>query len=190
MANPRTQKIIDPEKIYIGDIILVASKNKVTEWVQKRLGFGEASKWTHIAGSLGAWNLIEGQMPRSRLASLQDDYVAKGFEIRVLRKRGWEGEEDRFKVALWWASMNNLGYDYGQLVWFGIACFTALRQSLLLMQNKFDSLGKKICSELVAEGFYKEGYNLFNVKADNVMPAHYGSCPLFKDVEDIWKVAL
>ena len=187
MQGMNTKRTIDPEKVYIGDIVLVASRNKVTEWVQKRLGFGAASKWTHIAGSLGAGHLIEGQMPRSRLANLQDDYVAKGFEIRVLRKKGWEGKEDRFKVALWWASMNNLGYDFGQLAWFGIACFTAARQTLLLMQNKFNSLGRKICSELVAEGFYKEGYNLFDVEADNVMPAHYDQCPLFEEMMDIWE---
>ncbi len=67
MAN----KTIDPNKIRIGDVILVASGNKVTEWVQKRLGFGEKSKWTHVAGSLGGFDIIEGQMPQSRVGDLQ-----------------------------------------------------------------------------------------------------------------------
>ena len=184
-----TPKIIDAQKLHIGDIVLIATRNPVTIWVQKRLRFGEASKWTHIAGSLGGRNLIEGQMPRARIANIQEDYVAKGFEIKVMRKKEWVGKEDRFKVALWWASMNNLGYDFGQLAWFGIACLTAARQTFLLLQNKCNTIGKKICSELIAEGFYKEGYNLFEVEAHNIMPAHYFGSPHFVEVEDIWESA-
>ena len=78
----------------------MASGNKLTQSVQERLGHGESSKWTHVAGSLGGHDLIEGQVPRSKVASLQKDYVENGFEIKVLRKVAWEKERDRIKVAL------------------------------------------------------------------------------------------
>ena len=52
---------IDPNKLWIGDVILVASGNKITEAVQKKLGYGDGSRWTHVAGCIGAYDLIEGQ---------------------------------------------------------------------------------------------------------------------------------
>lgn len=177
-------KAIDPEKIEIGDLVLVASGNKLTEMVQKRLGHGDSSKWTHVAGSLGGHDLIEGQPPRSKVANLQKDYVERGFEIKVLRKIVWEKERDRIKVALWWATMNNLRYDFLQLVWFGAA--SLLGETLLLFRNRFNSAGKKICSELIADGFYKEGYNLFNRKAENILPADYDNVELFHPVTEVW----
>jgi hypothetical protein len=36
-------KLIDPEKIQIGDVVLVATRNRITEWVQGKLEFGEAT---------------------------------------------------------------------------------------------------------------------------------------------------
>lgn len=176
-------KTVDPEKVRIGDIILVASRNRITEWVQKRLGFGDRSKWTHVAGSLGGLDLIEGKPPRSRVANLQDDYASRGFEIKVLRKQ-WERDRDRIKVTLWWATMNNLRYDFLQLTWFGLASF--LGELLLLARNRFNSRGRKICSELIADGFYKEGYNLFNRRAENILPADYDDPALFQEVQDVW----
>ena len=177
-------KTIDPEKVRIGDIVLVASRNHMTEWVQKRLGFGERSKWTHVAGSLGGLDLIEGQVPRSRVASLQQDYVEKGFEIKVLRKQ-WDTDRDRVKVTLWWATMNNLRYDFLQLAWFGIACVVG--ELLLMTRNEFNSRGRKICSELIADGLYKEGYNLFSRRAENILPADYDNRELFDEISDIWR---
>ena len=176
-------KTVDPEKVRIGDVVLVASRNHATEWVQKRLGFGESSKWTHVAGSLGGLDLIEGQVPRSRVASLQSDYVEKGFEIKVLRKL-WDTDRDRVKVTLWWATMNNLRYDFLQLIWFGMACVVG--ELLLMTRNEFNARGRKICSELIADGFYKEGYNLFSRRAENILPADYDNHELFDEVLDIW----
>lgn len=34
-------KLIDPDKIQIGDVVLVATRNRITEWVQRKLGFGD-----------------------------------------------------------------------------------------------------------------------------------------------------
>ena len=58
---------IDPNKIRVGDVILVASDTKSTISVQQKLGYGESSKWTHVAGSIGGYDLIEGQIPKSRV---------------------------------------------------------------------------------------------------------------------------
>lgn len=177
-------RIINPEKIRVGDLILVATRNRVTEEVQERLGFGERSRWTHVAGSLGGLDLIEGQVPRSRVAQLQKDYVESGFEIKVLRKRAWEQDRDRIKVALWWATMNNLRYDFLQLVWFGLAA--TIGEFLLRYRNEFNSKGRKICSELIIDGFYKEGYNLFGLRPENILPAHFDDPTLFSEAQDIW----
>ena len=180
----RAMRIINPEKIRIGDLILVATRNQVTEEVQKRLGFGERSRWTHVAGSLGGLDLIEGQVPRSRVAQLQKDYVEPGFEIKVLRKRAWEQDRDRVKVTLWWATMNNLRYDFLQLIWFGLAA--TVGEFLLRYRNEFNSKGRKICSELIVDGFYKEGYNLFGLRPENILPAHFDDPSLFSEAQDIW----
>ena len=157
----QSTKVIDPEKIHVGDIILVATGTWITRFVQQRLGFGDRSKWTHVAGSLGGYDLIEGQIPRSRVANLQTDYVAKGFEIKVVRKSDWKSDQDRIKVALWWATLNNLRYNFFGLAWFGIACIVG--RWLLLLRNKLNSAGKEFCSELLTDGLYKQNYYLFEI---------------------------
>lgn len=176
-------KVIDPNKIKIGDVILVASGTKVTVEIQKKLGYGESSKWTHVAGSIGGYNLVEGQIPMSRVCDLQKDYVEKGKEIRIVRKN-YVDDNDRVKVALWWATMNNIPYDKLQLLWFPIAAW--LGKVLLKANNIFNSKKRLICSELIAHGFYKQGYNLFSKPAANILPADYDSRDLFTIIEDIW----
>ncbi len=183
--DPAARRRIDPNKIHVGDLVLVKSRNAITIWVQRRLGYGSRSEWTHVAGSIGGYDLVEGQVPRARVADLQKDYVEKGFEIKVLR-RTWAYDPDRVKVALWWATMNNLGYDFLQLAWFAVACVVRVRQVILASRNQFDEIGKKICSELITEGFYKQGYNLFDKPAANVLPADFDDPALFEHVTDIW----
>jgi len=177
-------KTIDPSKIRIGDVILVATGTKVTIETQQKLNYGESSKWTHVAGSIGGYDLVEGQIPKSRVCSLQKDYVEARFEIKVMR-RNYESDGDRVKVALWWATMNNIPYDYLQLLWFPIAGF--LSKGLLYVKNKFDSKKRLICSELITNGFYKQGYNLFNCRpAADILPADFNNNTLFNEVTDIW----
>lgn len=174
---------IDPNKIRIGDIILVASGTKVTVKVQNMLGYGESSKWTHVAGSIGGYDLIEGQIPKSRVCDLQKDYVERGIEIRIMRK-AFVDDNDRVKIALWWATMNNIPYDKLQLLWFPLAAW--LGKILLYMRNIFNSRRRLICSELITNGFYKEGYNLFSKPAENALPADYDNPNQFSVVQDIW----
>ena len=177
-------KTIDPNKIKVGDVILVATKTKVTIEVQQELGYGESSKWTHVAGSIGGYDLVEGQIPESRVCSLQKDYVETGFDIKVMR-RSYESEGDRIKVALWWATMNNISYGRLQLLWFLLAALFG--KALLDMKNKFASKKRIICSELIADGFYKLGYNLFNCRpAEDILPADFDSNILFNEITDIW----
>ena len=174
---------IDPNKIRVGDVVIVKTRNAVTIAVQQRLGYGDRSEWTHVAGSIGGHDLVEGQTPMSRVANLQQDYVEKGFEFKVLR-RAWVVDADRVKVALWWATMTNLRYDFPQLIWFGIASIVG--EWMLRLRNRFNSKGRKICSELLADGFYKQGYNLFNRAASNILPADFDDPALFQTVTDVW----
>jgi hypothetical protein len=183
--DQKTKKRIDPNKIKIGDVVLVASGTKLTIKVQEKLGFGTSSKWTHVAGSIGGYDLVEGQVPKSRICNLQKDYIEKGIEIRIMRHNYLSAQnKDRIKVALWWASMNNLPYDYLQLLWFPLAA--KLGKLLLFVNNIFNSKKRKICSELIADGFYKQGYNLFNKPIENIMPADYDDPKLFDIIADIW----
>ncbi len=174
---------IDPNKIWVGDIVLVATKNNITVRVQEGLGHGASSKWTHIAGSIGGYDLVEGQLPKSRVCNLQADYVDHAFEIKILRPK-YQSDADRIKVALWWATMNNLPYDTLQLAWFPFADWVG--SALLSMKNLFNSEHRLICSELIANGFYKQGYNLFNRPASNILPADFDDEKLFQPISDIW----
>lgn len=179
-------KTIDPNKIRVGDVILVATKTKVTIETQQKLNYGESSKWTHVAGSIGGYDLVEGQIPKSRVCSLQKDYVEAGCEIKLMR-RTYESESDRIKVALWWATMNNTPYDILQLAWFSLAAFVG--KSLLSMKNIFNSKKRLICSELIADGLYKQGYSLFNCRpAADILPADFDNNTLFNEITDIWLI--
>ena len=177
------KKRIDPNKIWVGDVILVASGTKPTIKTQQNLGYGESSKWTHVAGSIGGYDLVEGQVPKSRVCSLQKDYVEKGIEVRVMRK-SYATDGERIKVALWWATMNNIPYDYLQLLWFPIAGW--IGKSLLFANNIFNSKKRLICSELIANGFYKQGYNLFSRPAADILPADYDNPGLFSIITDVY----
>ena len=176
-------KQIDPNKIKVGDVILVADTNPLTVSMQRRLGFGESSHWTHVAGSIGGLDLVEGQLPKSRVCSLQKDYVDKGCTVKVLRP-AYETDGERVKVALWWATMNNLPYDLLQLLWFPLAGIVG--RTLLFVKNIFNSKKRLICSELITNGFYKQGYNLFSEPAANILPANFDTVKFFKVIEDIW----
>lgn len=101
---------IDPNKLRIGYVILAATHKSAIQAVQRRAGYGESAKWTHVAGSIGGYDTVEAAVPRSRVVNLQKEYVDKGIEIKVMRRRGQEAHK-RYKVALWWATMNNLPYD-------------------------------------------------------------------------------
>jgi len=182
IVSPNKQ--IDPNKIKIGDVILMASGTKPTIKIQQKYEYGESSKWTHVAGSIGGYDLVEGQVPKSRICNLQKDYVDKNIEIRVLRKKYWEKEKDRVKVALWWATMNNTLYDIPQL--FNYLIGIGHGKPWLYLRNKLNSHKRLICSELIVEGFFKQGYNLFNKPAGNVLPADYDNTSLFDIITDIW----
>ena len=176
-------KTIDPNKIRVGDVVLVATNTKVTIETQQKLGYGESGKWSHVAGSIGGYDLVEGQIPKSRVCDLQKDYIEAGFEIKVMR-RNYESDGDRIKVALWWATMNNIPYDYLQLLWFPLAGW--LGKALLYMKNIFANKRRLICSELITNGFYKQGYNLFSRPSADILPADFDNAVLFNTIDDIW----
>jgi hypothetical protein len=50
-------KIIDPDKIKIGYVVLVESRKFAIEKLQRKIGYSDSSKWTHIAGSLGGFDV-------------------------------------------------------------------------------------------------------------------------------------
>jgi hypothetical protein len=177
-------KIINPDKIKIGYVILVATRKLGIEKLQQKAGFDESAKWTHVSGCLGGYDLIEAAVPRSRVINLQKEYVDRGYEIKVLRCRG-QPEEKRYKIALWWATMNNLPYDTLQFFWFPLSLICIKFYHML--HKLFCSTNRLLCSELITIGFYKEGDYLFGTPVENVLPADFDNEVLFEEVKDIWQ---
>jgi len=82
--------ILNPNSLKIGYVILVATRKPAIKTVQEKAGYGASSKWSHVAGSLGGLDAVEANIPRSRVINLQKEYVDKGYEIKVMRRRGQE----------------------------------------------------------------------------------------------------
>ncbi|HNQ51075.1 MAG TPA: hypothetical protein PKL03_06525 [Candidatus Omnitrophota bacterium] len=170
---------MNPDTLKIGDVILVAGGNKAIEQMQRKAGYGDSSIWTHVMGCLGGYTCIEAAVPRSHLVDLKKKYLDKGIRIKVLRRKGHDHE--RYKVALWWATMNNLPYDTLQFFWMPLSIvFTRV---FLALHRLFSSSKRLICSELLVNGFYKEGDYLFNKPAELVLPAEFDNASLFEKVK-------
>ena len=157
-------------------MILVASRNPAIEQVQRKAGYGDSSKWTHVIGCLGGYTCIEAAIPRSRLIDLKKLYLDKGVEIKHLRRKG-QTERQRYKVALWWATMNNLPYDTLQFFWFPLSIWWS--RICTALHRIFSSDKRLICSELIVNGFYKENDYLFGKAAELVMPADFDNVELY-----------
>jgi hypothetical protein len=173
---------LSPDKLKIGYIILINTRKPAIKTLQLKASYGDSSKWTHVAGSLGGLDIVEANIPRSRVINLQKEYVDKGYEIKVMRRKGQQ-EQKRYKVALWWATMNNLPYDTLQFFWFPLS--VACGKVGIVLHNLFSSHRRFLCSELIATGFYKEGDYVFGKPAENVLPADFDNPELFEEVKDV-----
>ncbi len=172
---------MSPDTLKIGDVILVAGRNPAVERVQAKAGSKASSKWTHVLGCLGGYTAIEASIPRSRIVDLKKQYLDRGYQIKVLRRRS-EIQFKRYKVALWWATMNNLPYDTLQFFWFPLSILCA--RIGMFLHIIFSSKKRYLCSELIANGFYKEGDHLFNKPAELVLPADFDNPELFEEVRE------
>ncbi|MDP2930345.1 MAG: hypothetical protein Q8N56_01930 [bacterium] len=176
-------KHIDPDKMKTGYIIIVATRKFAIEKLQRKADYGDSSKWTHVAGSLGGYDAVEANIPRSRVINLQREYVDHGYEIKVIRRKNQEPHK-RYKVALWWATMNNLPYDVLQFFWFPLSLICG--KLGIVLHNLFSSHHRFLCYELIATGFYKEDDFLFGKPAENILPADFDNPVLFEEVKDVW----
>jgi hypothetical protein len=166
-------------------VILVAGSNVVIEKFQKKAGYKDSAVWTHVCGCLGGYNVIEAQVPFSRVINLQKEYVDKGYRIKVMSRR-FQDESSRYKIALWWAAMNNLPYDSLQFFWFPLSwVFERVGHAL---HKVLSSKKRFLCSELICAGFYKESDYLFNKPLEKVLPADFDNEQLFEEVKDVWLV--
>ena len=173
---------LNPDKLKIGYVVLVATRKPAIRTLQHKAGYGESAKWTHVAGCLGGVTAIEANVPRSRLVDLEKEYVSRGFEIKVMKRKGQRAEA-RYKVALWWATMNNLPYDLLQFFWFPLSI--ACAKIGIVLHDLFSSRKRFLCSELIATGFYKEGDYCFQKPAENVLPEDFDNQELFEEVNSI-----
>jgi len=90
---------LNPDSLKIGYVILAATRKPAIQTFQRKAGYGESAKWTHVAGSIGGYDTVEAAVPRSRVVNLQKEYVDRGIEIKVMRRKG-QNEHKRYKVAL------------------------------------------------------------------------------------------
>ncbi|MDP2938493.1 MAG: hypothetical protein Q8O13_00190 [Candidatus Omnitrophota bacterium] len=176
---------LNPDRVKIGYVILIAGRNTAIQTLQRKAGYGDSAKWTHVAGSIGGFDAVEAKVPQSHVINLQREYVDKGYEIKVMKRKGQEAAK-RYKVALWWATMNNLPYDALQFFWFPLSIMCGIIG--VALHNLFSSHKRFLCSELIATGFYKEGDFLFGKPAENVLPADFDNPVLFEEVSDSWLV--
>jgi hypothetical protein len=174
---------LNPNSLKIGYVILISTRKFAIEKLQQKAGCGASSKWTHVAGSLGGYDAVEAAVPKSRVMNLQREYVDKGCEIKVMRRKG-QAEQKRYKVALWWATMNNLPYDTLQFFWFPLSIVCG--KIGVVFHNLFSSRKRFLCSELIATGFYKEGDYVFGKPAESVLPANFDNPELFEEIGNIW----
>ncbi len=177
---------LNPDKLKIGYIILINTQKFTIEKLQLKAGYGESSIWTHVAGSLGGYDAVEASIPRSRVINLQKEYIDKGYKIKVVRRKG-QLEQKRYKVALWWATMNNLPYDVLQLFWFPLSIICG--KIGIVLHNLFSSHRRFLCSELIAAGFYKESDYIFGKSANQILPADFDKSEFFEEIKDIWLFA-
>jgi hypothetical protein len=85
--------ILNPEKLKIGYVILVSNRKPAIAQLQCKAGYGDSSKWTHVAGSLGGLTAIEANIPRSRLINPVRDRLPKAT-VRCLRRIISNGVKD------------------------------------------------------------------------------------------------
>lgn len=177
-------QILNPDALKIGYVILAATPKSAIQAFQRKAGYGDSAKWTHVAGSIGGYDTVEAAVPKSRVVNLQKEYIDKDVEIKVLKRKD-QNEYKRYKVALWWATMNNLPYDVLQFFWFPLSIACSKISSIL---HRLFSCNKRfICSELIAAGFYKEGDYLFGKPQRDVLPADFDNPELFEEVRNIWR---
>jgi len=50
---------LNPESLEIGFVVLVAPNKFAIKKLQRKINYGESSKWIHVAGSLGGLDAIE-----------------------------------------------------------------------------------------------------------------------------------
>lgn len=170
---------LNPDSLKIGYVLLVSTRKIAIEKFQRKAGYAESSKWTHVAGCLGGYLAIEGNFPHSRLVDIKKEYLERGCAVKVVRRKGQEPGK-RYKVALWWATMNNLPYDTLQFFWYPLSLIFGGINAVL--HKLFSSQKRFLCSELIATGFYKEGDYVFGKPAGQVLPADFDNPELFEEV--------
>ena len=70
---------LNPDSLKIGYIILIATRKPAIQTFQRKAGYGDSSKWTHVAGSIGGYDAVEAAVPQSRVVNLQKEYVDRGI---------------------------------------------------------------------------------------------------------------
>ena len=134
---------------------------------QQQAGFtDEESRYVHVEVSLGGVHSINVSPPKSRLIDITK--VHKGRYIKLVKYKEYGSDNKRYKVAVFAASLNNLGYD----IW-GIASFLF---RFIKQNNRL-----YFCSESAAESLQRVYPKAFNKPPSEIYPAD------FCQFETVWE---
>ena len=134
---------------------------------QLKAGFEQSkAKFTHVEVSLGGQHSVYVAPPMAKTIDITEKN--KGKYIMITKYKGYEGNNKRYKIAAWSASLCNLRYD-----WFGVLRFKFRWLFRNMTQNYF-------CSENAAFALNKEFPQ--DRKPEDWYPAHF----LGDEFETVW----
>lgn len=129
---------------------------------QLKAGFPpEDAKFIHVEVSWGGLQAVSVSPPRTKIIDITKKH--RGRYIRIIRYKKYKGPRERYRVALWSTSLNNLKYD-----WLGCLRFR--------IKWIFHRIGKFFCSENAAWALQKEYPEAGGGRPpDKWMPAHFST---------------
>ena len=130
--------------------------------VQKDQGLKEWN-YTHIEISGGGQWTVGAIMPKAKLIDILKKY--KGRKVRIVKYKEYEGNDKRYKVGWFTATLCNLPYGWWTAVWY-------------LLREKFAKLTpwttkrSPVCSVLCAWGLTRVFKDAFEDYRE-ILPAHF-----------------
>ena len=135
------------------------------------------SEFTHIGVSTGGTYMIDASFPRVREVDIRKKYA--GRYIRVVSYQNYTGN-DRFHVAIFAATLNNLKYGWSPLSFWMLKDYFPLDKNFLVKYSeKFGVKYPKapFCSLLSGHALFRQvpdAQQVLNKKKEELMPAHWG----------------
>lgn len=185
---------IDLESLQIGDVILTGKEswsNSIPIQTSNLLSNGEKYRyWTHAAIYAGNGKVIEAQSDGRGVTEtdLTEYFFKGGYKLMVLRHQFLFPHELE-EVVRYCQEKQELkcAYDMWGVSFYALASLIPPMLSGWLegdfAEKFFNVHDSYFCSELVAEAFLAQGWDLFHRKSWRVKPLDFVFNPMFKEVD-------